>query len=89
MRQKRDHRRNSLIKKSSEYSKICDADVCLGIRIRETGRVYIFSADDSGFWTFVGSQLVGTLDTISLPMTDSIRPRTTLLQTRQLIGTLA
>ncbi|KAA8648109.1 uncharacterized protein ATNIH1004_003992 [Aspergillus tanneri] len=57
VRQKRDRRRTSLIKKSSEYSRMCGADVCLGIRIRETGRVYIFSADASGFWAFVGSQL--------------------------------
>lgn len=82
MRQKRDHRRNSLIKKSSEYSKMCDADIYLSIRIRETGRVYIFSADDLGFWAFMGSQLIGNLDIISLQtfaMTEFIRPRTTLL----------
>ncbi|KAB8077629.1 hypothetical protein BDV29DRAFT_45336 [Aspergillus leporis] len=42
---------------ASEYSKMCDADVCLGIRIRDTGRVYMFSADASGFWESVGSQL--------------------------------
>jgi hypothetical protein len=58
IRQKRDRRKNSLIKKSFEYSSMCGADVCLGIRIRETGRVHIFSADSSGFWAFVGVQLV-------------------------------
>jgi hypothetical protein len=58
IRQKRDRRKASLMKKASEYSKMCDADVCLGIRIRDTGRVYMFSADASGFWEFVGSQLV-------------------------------
>lgn len=36
---------------------MCDADVCLGIRLRETGQVYILSADASGFWAFLGSQL--------------------------------
>lgn len=46
------------MKKAHEYSKICDADVCLGIRIRETGRVFTFSADASGFWAFLKSQLV-------------------------------
>jgi hypothetical protein len=46
------------MKKSFEYSKMCGADVCLGIRIRDTGRVYILTADASGFWAFVGSTLV-------------------------------
>jgi hypothetical protein len=46
------------MKKAREYSKMCDADVCLGIRLRETGQVYILSADASGFWAFLGLQLV-------------------------------
>jgi lipid II:glycine glycyltransferase (peptidoglycan interpeptide bridge formation enzyme) len=58
IRQKRDRRKTSLMKKSFEYSKMCGADVCLGIRIRDTCRVYIFSADASGFWAFIGSKLV-------------------------------
>lgn len=58
IRQKRDRRKAGLMKKASEYSKMCGADVCLGIRTRDTGRVYIFSADASGFWGFVGAQLV-------------------------------
>jgi hypothetical protein len=58
IRQKRDRRKARLMKKASEHSKMCGADVCLGIRIRDTGRVYMFSADASGFWGFVGSQLV-------------------------------
>lgn len=58
IRQKRDRRKAGLMKKASEYSKMCGADVCLGIRIRDTGRVYMFSADASGFWEFVGLQLV-------------------------------
>ncbi|KAL4935257.1 hypothetical protein BDV06DRAFT_132469 [Aspergillus oleicola] len=57
IRQKRDRRKASLMKKSSEYSKLCGADVCLGIRIRESGRVHIFTADSLGFWAFVGAQL--------------------------------
>ncbi|KAJ5215252.1 uncharacterized protein N7498_001659 [Penicillium cinerascens] len=36
---------------------MCDADVCLGIRIRETGQIHILSADTSGFWAFLASQL--------------------------------
>jgi hypothetical protein len=56
--QKRERRKTGLMKKASEYSKMCGADVCLGIRIRDTGHVYMFSADASGFWGFIGSQLV-------------------------------
>jgi hypothetical protein len=58
IRQKRDRRKAGLMKKASEYSRMCGADVCLGICIRDTGRVYMFSADALGFWGFVGSQLV-------------------------------
>ena len=58
MRQKQGRRKSSLMKKASEYSKMCDADVCVGIRLRETGQVFILSADASGFWAFLGSQLV-------------------------------
>jgi hypothetical protein len=58
IRQNRVRRKIGLMKKASEYSKMCGADVSLGIRIRDTGRVYMFSADASGFWEFVGSQLV-------------------------------
>ena len=47
-----------MLKKASEYSKMCDADVCVGIRMRETGQVHILSADSSGFWAFLISQLV-------------------------------
>ncbi|KAJ5953824.1 hypothetical protein N7501_008103 [Penicillium viridicatum] len=57
MRQKRCRRKSSLMKKAYEYSKMCSADVCVGIRIRETGQVHILSADTSGFWAFLGSQL--------------------------------
>jgi SRF-type transcription factor (DNA-binding and dimerisation domain). len=57
-RQKQYRRKSSLMKKACEYSKLCDAYVCLGIRLRETGQVFIFSADASGFWAFLGSQLV-------------------------------
>ena len=59
LRQKRDRRKMSLEKKTHEYSKLCDADVCLGIRIRESGKVFIFSADTSGFWSFLAPHLVG------------------------------
>ncbi|KAJ5751258.1 hypothetical protein N7533_008286 [Penicillium manginii] len=57
LRQKRDRRKISLEKKSHEYSNKCGADVCLGIRIRESGKVFIFFADTSGFWSFLGPHL--------------------------------
>jgi hypothetical protein len=56
--QKQGRRKSSLMKKAAEYSKMCDADVCVGIRRRETGQVFILSADASGFWAFLGSQSV-------------------------------
>jgi hypothetical protein len=57
-RQKQCRRKSTLMTKACEYSKMCDADVCGGIRLRETGQVYILSADASGFWAFLSSQLV-------------------------------
>jgi hypothetical protein len=57
IRQKRAHRKIGLMKKVSECSKMCGADVCLDIHIRDTGRVYMFSADASGFWGFLGSKI--------------------------------
>jgi hypothetical protein len=47
------------MKKAYEYSKLCEADVCLGIRLKGSGRVYTFLADQSGFWSSFESQLVG------------------------------
>ncbi|KAJ5575836.1 hypothetical protein N7535_002762 [Penicillium sp. DV-2018c] len=57
MRQKQGRRKSNLIKKARESSRLCEADVCVGIRLRETGQVFILSADVSGFWGFLGSQL--------------------------------
>ncbi|KAJ0419236.1 hypothetical protein BJY00DRAFT_302343 [Aspergillus carlsbadensis] len=37
-RQMRERRREGIIKKAYEYSKLCEADVCLGIRLRGSGR---------------------------------------------------
>ena len=58
VRQKQGRRRKCLMKKASEYSKVCDADVCVGIRLHETGKVFILSAGSTGFWDFVKLQLV-------------------------------
>lgn len=57
-RQQQCRRKSNLMKKASEYSEMCDADVCLGIRLRETGQVFVLLADATGFWAFIGSQLV-------------------------------
>ncbi|CAG8274136.1 unnamed protein product [Penicillium salamii] len=46
------------MKKAYEYSRICEANVCLGIRIRKTGQVFVLSTDSSGFWELLGSRLV-------------------------------
>jgi hypothetical protein len=58
-RQKQCRRKSNLMKKACEYSKMCDADLCLGIRLRGTGRIFWLSADTAGFWTFLSSQVVG------------------------------
>ena len=63
MRQKQCRRKTSLMKKVYEYSKLCNADVCMGIRMRETGQVHILSADSSGFWAFLALQLVSFIMT--------------------------
>lgn len=57
-RQKQYRRRANIMKKAWEYSKLCNADVCVGIRMRETGQVHVLSVDASGFWAFLNSQLV-------------------------------
>jgi hypothetical protein len=58
MRQKQGRRKSSLLRKAAEYSKMSDADVCVGIRLREIGQVFILSVDALGFWAFHGSPLV-------------------------------
>lgn len=58
LRQKQSRRKSNLMRKACEYSKMCEADVCLGIRLRETRQVYILSADTSEFWGFLRSELV-------------------------------
>ncbi|KAJ5161359.1 hypothetical protein N7492_006751 [Penicillium capsulatum] len=57
IRQKQCRRKTNLMKKAYEYSKMCGADVCVGIRLRETGQVHILCSDSSGFWAFLTSQL--------------------------------
>jgi hypothetical protein len=59
---------------------MCDADVCVGIRLRENGQVFILSADASKFRAFLGSQLVcfnhvSDEKTTDLSRTPSIQPQ--------------
>jgi hypothetical protein len=49
MLQKQYRRKTNMMKKASEYSKMCDADVCVAIRMRESGQIHILSVDASGF----------------------------------------
>ena len=46
---------------SYEYSKMCNANMFLGIRLRDTGRVFTFLADSTGFWSGLDLQLVGLM----------------------------
>ncbi|KAF5856132.1 hypothetical protein ETB97_007836 [Aspergillus alliaceus] len=57
IRQKTDRRKRGLMKKASEYSRMCDADVFVGIRLRESGRLYTLLAETSEFWSSFVSQL--------------------------------
>ncbi|CAG8093059.1 unnamed protein product [Penicillium salamii] len=66
IRQKQGRRKSNLMKKAREYSKMCEVDVCVGIRFRETGQVFILSADISGFWEFLGSHLHSYYPTLFL-----------------------
>ncbi|KAK5790637.1 hypothetical protein VI817_007924 [Penicillium citrinum] len=55
--QRRSRRKLNLMKKACDYSKMFDADVCVGIRLRETGEVMFLSADPLGFWDSFRSRL--------------------------------
>ncbi|KAL2802970.1 hypothetical protein BJX63DRAFT_437394 [Aspergillus granulosus] len=57
LRQMRDRRRKTLINKVHEYSMKCGADIWLGIRLRENGKVFTVSIDPAGFWSFQSLQL--------------------------------
>lgn len=47
-----------LIKKAYEYSKLCDADVCLGIQLRGSSHVFTFLSNPAGFWSKFDSLLI-------------------------------
>jgi hypothetical protein len=48
--QRRSRRMRSLLLKAVDMSILCDAEVFLGVRIRETGRVTTFCSDPEGLW---------------------------------------
>ncbi|KAH8689045.1 hypothetical protein BGW36DRAFT_262539, partial [Talaromyces proteolyticus] len=56
-RQRRDRRSQTLIRKAYEISHLSNADIFLGIRLRDTGRMRTFCADSSGIWYSCVSQL--------------------------------
>lgn len=50
------------MKKASEYSKLCGADVFVGIRLKGSNRLYTLLADTSGFWSPLVTQFVSLRD---------------------------
>jgi hypothetical protein len=46
------------MKKAYAYSELCDAEVYVGIRLRESGHVFTFLSDPIGFWSKLDSLLV-------------------------------
>ncbi|KAF3406924.1 hypothetical protein DPV78_000276 [Talaromyces pinophilus] len=50
-RQQRNRRGNTLLKKAYELSIIANAEVFLGIRFCNTGRIKTFYADTTGIWS--------------------------------------
>jgi hypothetical protein len=49
--QKRSRRKKNLINKAVQMSILCDAEVYLGIRIKDTGRVTTFCSHPAGIWS--------------------------------------
>ena len=58
IRQRRDRRKRSLLRKSYEYGVLCVADVFIGIRDRESGQIFTFCTDQPNPWSHFESQLV-------------------------------
>ena len=57
-RERRDRRKNTLLKKAYEFCVECRADVCLSIRLKDSGQIVIFNSDSSGTWPLPESQIV-------------------------------
>ena len=56
--QRRSRRMKNLLLKAVDLSTLCDAEVFLGVRIRETGRVTTFCSDPEGLWSSATLNLV-------------------------------
>jgi hypothetical protein len=56
--QQRDRRKRSLMKKAYEYSRECDADVYISIRIHKNGQVFTFNSDSTGEWPRSEAEMV-------------------------------
>ena len=57
-RQQQDRRKESLIKRAYEYSRECDADVYMSIRIHKNGQVFTFTSDSTGEWPRSEAEMV-------------------------------
>lgn len=80
-RQKRHQRGKTLIKKAYEMSAFCNADVCLGIKLRDTGKIMTFCADKTGVWSSFVRYLVFHHPISSMPKANSNRIRAILYRT--------
>lgn len=69
IRQQQTRRRNSLLRKSFEYCRECDADVFMMIRLRHNGQIVFFNSNSQ--WPQSREQLVGVV-TIQLLSADEI-----------------
>ncbi|CAG7977552.1 unnamed protein product [Penicillium salamii] len=56
VRQKQARRRNSLLRKSFEYCRDCDADVFMMIRLKRNGQILFFNSNAQ--WPLSREQLV-------------------------------
>lgn len=57
-RQRKDRRSKTLFQKACQLSEMTPADVFVGIRFRDTGRIMTFCADNTGIWSSNMSYLV-------------------------------
>ena len=73
-RQRKDRRSKTLFQKACQLSEMTPADVFVGIRFRDTGRVMTFCADETGIWSSNMSHLVYYL--LSSDLTDANTDRT-------------
>jgi hypothetical protein len=75
-RQRKDRRSKTLFQKACQLSELTPADVFVGIRFRDTGRIMTFCADETGIWSSNMSYLVYHL--LSSRSTGANTDRTTI-----------